>query len=195
MGPRRRELLTRWFLPFAAVAILAAVVAAAGGFREASGQAGPAADPGAEIPLARWRLTVHEVELVNTTAAGSPTDTTLRVHMTVTLTDEESQFGLPSGIISVVVPEGPAPESGFEAGDVWGSQLDPDLPRPYVIDHPWPPRPDDGAQPPITAVPATVAVVVRDETWADNPLFGWDWSVDDVAAVVTLPVTDNRVEQ
>ncbi|WP_156224767.1 hypothetical protein [Pseudactinotalea suaedae] len=194
MRTRRREVLTRWLLPLAAAALLAAVVALAGGFREARGDAGPAAEPGEQISLARWHVTVREVELVNTTAAGSPTDTALRVHLTVTLTGEESQFALPTGLVSVVVPGGPAPSAGFEAGDVWANQLDPDVARTYVLDHPWPAPGEDGEQEAVAAVPDTVAVVVRDETYDEGPLFGWEWGLGDVAAVVSVPVTDNRVE-
>src|SRR5690606_1418685 len=65
MGVRQAGLLRRWLVPLAAVASLVAAVGLAGGFRDAEGYAGPAVDPGEEITLARWRITVDEAELID----------------------------------------------------------------------------------------------------------------------------------
>ncbi|GAB2983894.1 hypothetical protein [Actinotalea caeni] len=192
MGVRQAGLLRRWLVPLAAVASLVAAVGLAGGFRDAEGYAGPAVDPGEEITLARWRITVDEAELIDSDAFG-PGDTRIRLHLTVTLTDRESTYALPEGLVTLVVPGGPEPEPGFGSNGVWSTQLDPDITRTYLLVRTWPPRGDDDAQPPIGTVPDTVTVVVRDEVDAQGPLFR-EWRLDDVAAVVTLPLTDLREE-
>src|SRR5690606_14214111 len=192
MGVRQAGLPRRWPVPLAAVASLVAAVGPAGGFRDAEGYAGPAVDPGEEITLARWRITVDEAELIDSDAFG-PGDTRIRLHLTVTLTDRESTYALPEGLVTLVVPGGPEPEPGFGSNGVWSTQLDPDITRTYLLVRTWPPRGDDDAQPPIGTVPDTVTVVVRDEVDAQGPLFR-EWRLDDVAAVVTLPLTDLREE-
>lgn len=189
---RRRLLVTRWVAPVAAVAVLALVVALAGGFRDAPADAGPAAEVGEEVALARWRITVTDAELTDTTLAGSPTDTTLRLHLRVTLTGEESEYSLPTGLVTVIGPDGIALPDGFQVDPQWRSGLDPDIPRDYVLDVAYPARDDDGEQPPLTAAPEQVAVVIRDEQYAEGALFGWSWGIADVAAVVTAPVADVR---
>lgn len=192
VATRRRLLVTRWVAPVVAVAVLALVVALAGGFRDAPADAGPAAEVGEEIALARWRITVTDVELTDTTIAGSPTDTTLRLHLQVTLTGEESEYSLPTGLVTVIGPDGTALPDGFQVDPQWRSGLDPGIPRDYVLDLSYPARDDDGEQPPLTAVPEQVAVVIRDERYAEGALFGWSWGSADVAAVVTAPVDDVR---
>lgn len=195
MTTRRRALLARWLLPIAAVGILVAVVALAGGFRTAEGVAGAPAQPGEQIDLARWEITVNEVELTNVSTIGVPTDTNLRVHLTVTLTGEESQHSLPIGLLTVEVPDGSPTDIGYGAGGEWMTAIDPDITRSYVVDFTWPLPEDDGEQPPVVEVPQAVTVVVHDEIYAEGALFGWSWGVDDVAAVVTVPVADTRVEE
>lgn len=192
---QRHALLTRWLLPILAVVILAVVVALAGGFQTArGGVVGPVVQPGEQVDLARWQITVHGVELVNTTALDAPTSTMIRVHMTVTLTGDQSEYSLPNELVTVIPADRSATAVGYQSDPLWQSGLDPDVTRSYVVDYAWPPLDEDGAQPPLPAVPDTATVVIRDEVYTEGPLFGWGWELDDVAAVVPVAVTDNRVE-
>lgn len=190
----RRELAVRWLLPVGVVLLLVAVLGLVGGFRTARGDAGPAVAPGDTISLARWDIAVDRVELVDTTVYDSPTTTNMRVHLTVTATGEESVFDLPSGLVTVVAPDGPPAARGYHVDPVQDSGLDPEVTRTFVLDAPWPAPGDDGEQAAAPEdAPATVAVVVRDETYGAGPLFGPSWGIADVAGVVTLPLTDARV--
>ncbi len=188
----RRDLALRWALPLVVVLLVVAVTAAIGGFREARADAGRPAAAGQPIDLARWEITVREAELVDTTLYDSPSSTSIRVDLTVTLTGDESESSLPTGLVQVVLPDGSTTEPPYHVDLRWSAGLDPHITRDYTLELVYPPRDDDLVQPALGTAPTTVSVVVRDEEYAEGALFGWSWGTAEVAAVVELPLADNR---
>lgn len=186
-------LLTRWILPVVVVALLAGVSWVAGGFGKAPREAGPAGSLGEQIVLARWTVTVERVALVNTSEDGSEHDPAFRVWATITNTGEESQAYLSDNLIDVAVSGGPEPADPYLRNDPRGTQYDPDVTRRVAYDFAWPETSKDPA--PLLPAPEQVSVIVRDEALSNGFLSGEEWGIDGVAAVIDVPVDDQRVRR
>lgn len=183
-----RQLLTRWVLPLCLVLAILFPVWLAGGFRPADRLAGPRAELGETLELRRWTITVHRVALVDTSLEDYEQDPAFRVWARIVLTDDESQDFLPDGLIGVRVPGEPQPGTfGYQNQDR-GMGFDPDVPREVIFDYKWP----DADEPRHLPAPDTVTVVVRDERWSYNYVWGDELKVGDPAGLITVPVDDRR---
>jgi hypothetical protein len=182
-----RAAVLAWVLSISGVVVLALIIWLAGGFRPAPNLSGPAAELGQPLELRRWTVVVHRVSLVDTSLQGFEREPAFRVRATVTLRDRATVPTLPE-LIEVRVPDGPQPGRASSQDWTRGQQLDPDVPRPMVLDFRWPDS--DGA----AALPAPdrVAVVVHDEIRARSYLYGRDWATAPPAGVITVPVEDRR---
>lgn len=191
-GPTGRAALVA-----AAVVIVLGLVAAFGGFRTAPPVGAARWAPGATVELARWQVVVDRVELSDTDAYGSPGPTTLRLHLRLTWTGDRSTYGPTTGLVTLLVPGGPAPDpqpttvptAGYQGG------FDPDVPRPLVLDYAWPAptaRGGKSVQPPAPRVPAVVQVVLRDEYSRPTYLDDDNWSLTGPVGHVSAPVRDVR---
>jgi hypothetical protein len=186
--PRTRNLLVGWLAPLVLVLALLLVVWVAGGFRPAEDLAGPRARLGEQLELRRWTITVHRVVLVDLAPEGYDQDPAFRVRATVTLTGHETVDLLPERLIEVRVPGGPT-TGGFRlVGSNRGFAFDPDVPREVLLDYPWP----VWEKPRQLPAPEEIAIVVRDEQWSYNYVFGDALTVRDPAGVIVTTVDDQR---
>ena len=187
---RARRLALRW-APVLAAVVLVALVAAAGGFGRASGVGPRRFAVGEAVELRRWVITVEGVDLVDTTSYDSPSPPTLRVRLQVTWTGTATEDLLGTGLVSVVVPGGPAAGEVDEvaAGEYLGG-YDPDVGRPAELELVWPAGADEDA--PHAPAPASVQVVLSDERPAQNFLFSDEWTTGSPLGHVDAPVADRR---
>lgn len=185
--------MTRWILPVVVVALLAGAIWATGGFRKAASQAGPSAALGEPLVLQRWTIIVERVALVNTGEDDSEHDPAFRVWATISHTGEESQAFLSDNLIAVAVPGGPDPGRPYMRNNPRGDQYDPDVTRRVAYDYAWPETSKDPA--PLLPAPDEVMVIVRDEALSDGYLSGEGWGTAEVAAVIKVPVDDQRVRR
>jgi hypothetical protein len=187
---RARRLALRW-APVVAVVVLLAVVAAAGGFGRASGVGPRRFEIGQPVELRRWVIAVESVELVDRTSYDSPSPPTLRVRLQVTWTGTATEDLLGTGLVSVVVPGGPAAGEVDETGaGVYSTGYDPDVERPAELELVWPAAASEDA--PHIPAPASVQVVLRDERPAQNFLFSDEWTTGSPLGHVEVPVADRR---
>jgi hypothetical protein len=176
-----------WLLPAAAVLVVLALVALAGGFRGVEGAQGRRVPADAVVELARWSLVVHDVELV----PGSPDDPSVPpevlVHLRATFTGERSTYGIPQHLITVRAPDGPLGIEDFPAVD--GPRqggFDPDVPQEVSVGFTW-------SSAPATA-PPVLRVILRDERESENYLYSApQWGVAPTpVAHLDLPCPDRR---
>ncbi len=188
---RRRRLTLSW-APVVAVVLLVGLLGATGGLGRAPGTGPRRFEPGQPIVLARWVLVVEGVDLVDTTTYDSPSPPTLRVRLQATWTGDATTDGLGAGLVSVVVPGGPATASDVTTATAgpYSGGFDPDVPRPAELEVVWPAGADEKA--PHLPTPATVQVVVSDERPAQNFLFADEWVTTAPLGHVDVPVTDSR---
>jgi hypothetical protein len=188
---RTRRLALRW-APVVVAVVLVGLVAAAGGFARASGVGPRRFGVGEAVQLRRWVVAVEGVDLVDSTTDGTSLPPTLRVRLQVTWTGLATTDSLGTGVVSVVVPDGPAP--GADVGEVgagaYSGGFDPDVERPALLEVVWP----AGAQQSAVGrpAPASVQVVLSDERPAQNFLFADEWVATSPLGHVEVPVTDRR---
>jgi hypothetical protein len=172
-----------WLVTLGSLAVLLGLVAAGGGFAEASG-ARRHANPGQPVTFARWEITVHDARLTDRSLDGYPTDQQVQVRLTMVNRDERSEI-LPSArLVELILPDGRIP-----ADLDWRRQgrmlnFDPDVGVEAVlkVDVPeaaWP----DGA-------PLTVRL--HDEVESPGRVSGRSWTVAADAVDVVLPCDDRR---
>jgi hypothetical protein len=188
---RARRLALRW-APVLAAVVLVALVAAAGGFGRASGVGPRRFDVGEPVELRRWVVAVESVELVDTTSYDSPSPPTLRVALQVTWTGTATEDLLGTGLVSVVVPGGPAasPEVVEMRAGQYSGGYDPDVPRPAQLELVWPAGADENA--PRAPAPTSVQVVLSDERPAQNFLFADQFVAGSPLGHVEVPLADRR---
>ena len=109
-----------WLTAVAVLAALVAGVGAAGGWRTAAADRGPALDPAEPVRLTRWEIRWEGAELVDTTPYGSPGPDLLRVHVLATNLTDETQYQPDTGVLDVVPPD-PRPDPAPRQS--WGYQL------------------------------------------------------------------------
>lgn len=191
----RRRPPRRYWLPAAGLVLVLLSVGLGGGFGRAPAVGVATFSVDRAITLQRWVVVVEQVELVDTTSYDSPQAPALRVKLTATWTGDRSTFGLPQGLIGVVVPDGPSAAVEQSAGPAgrYSGGFDPDLPRPAVLDFTWPDGATESA-PPVPA-PSVVQVVISDERPAQNFLFPDSWATTDPIGQVSVPVTDRRTRR
>lgn len=193
MQARTRAGRRRWvhWLPVVGAVLVLAVVAATGGFARAAAVGPRRYTVGEPVELRRWVLAVQGVELVDTEPYGE-VPPRLRVHLTATWTGDATADLLEDGVVTLVVPGGPAPspELDAKAADAYSGGFDPDVPRPVVLDAVWP----DGATETSPHIPAprSVEVVLSDERPAQNFLFADSWVTSSPLGHVDVPVADRR---
>jgi hypothetical protein len=186
-----RRLALRWGWVLALV-LLVGLVAVLGGFGRAPGVGPRRFGVGEAVELTRWTIAVEGVELVDTTTYGSPSPPTLRVHLRATWNGDATADLLSGGLVSVVVPGGPAPASDVTvvAAGAYSGGFDPDVPRPADLEVVWPAGADENA--PRQPAPAQVQVVLHDEREAQNFLFSDEWTTTAPLGHVDAPLTDRR---
>jgi hypothetical protein len=187
---RARRLALRW-APVLAAVVLVALIAAAGGFGRASGVGPRRFEIGEPVALRRWVIAVESVELVDMTSYDSPSPPTLRVRLQVTWTGTATEDLLGPGLVTVVVPGGPAAGEvdDMGAGEYSGG-YDPDVARPTELELVWPAGAGEDA--PHVSAPASVQVVLSDERPAKNFLFSDEWTTGSPLGHVEVPVADRR---
>ncbi len=190
----RRATGRRWapWLPVVGVVLVLALVALTGGFREAEAVGPRRFAVGEVVELRRWVVAVRDVQLVDTTSYGSPAPATLRVDLDVTWTGDATTEVLPKGLVTLVVPGGPAPSEDVSTASsgVYTGGFDPDVTRPVRLEAVWPAGagPDDPRRP----APATVQVVLSDERPAQNFLYADQWVTTSPLGHVAVAPSDVR---
>ena len=178
--------------PVVVVLLVVGLVAATGGFGRAPGVGPRRFALGQPVVLARWVLVVQGVDLVDTTTYDSPSAPTFRIRLSATWTGDETTALLGAGLVSVVVPGGPATATAVTtlAAGAYSGGFDPDVPRPAQLEVVWPAGADENA--PRLPAPGTVQVVLSDEREAQNFLVADEWVTTSPLGHVDVPLTDKR---
>jgi hypothetical protein len=178
--------IDRGLVRVAAVAIAGLVlviglVAALGGFRPALA-GGRTVAAGETVRLQRWTLAIERAAFVDTSPSGLEVDPTVRVWLRITNTTDRTLSGLPERLVAVSA-DGVEYAAGREAwGQPRSAVFDPEVTAALAYDF----------AAPGGSIPATVAVVLRDETERKNFVISDNWRATTPAATVRLPCPDER---
>lgn len=173
-----------WARTLGVIAVVAAVIALAGGFGEAI-HARRSAAVGVSVDNGRRLWVVRRAELTTTARMGHDIEPSLRVTFTITNTDRTSDPFISQGVVTLVLADGAVLHEL-----VWRSYprslgLFPDIPAEAYIETP--------IEPALVAA-GTVTVRIHDEIPHLSPITTDTWQVAADATDVVTPVHDVRNE-
>lgn len=164
------------------LAVLLAVIAVAGGFREAP-HARRSAEVGVAVDNGRARWTVRGAELTTTSVSGYSIEPSLRVRFTVVNTTARTDGYVDGGVVELVLPDGTVADDLNWRSTPRSLAFQPDIPADAFVEFEVAPE---------SLVGAAVTVRIHDQAPADSVISTDSWRTLTDATDVVVPVRDAR---